>query len=686
MALSQATRSLVLATPLGDDAIQLTAISGFEEMSRLFDFQLDMVSENCDIDPAQLVGKNVTFGVRKPDGDYRYFNGIVQSFSAGDQDKWDDREIRYYSAKVSPWLWMLTRTSDCRIFQEKNTIEIIEQIFGDLGFSDYEIKSGNGMTREYCVQYRETDFNFVSRLLEEEGMFYFFKHENGKHTMVIADKASAYEDCEESEVDYPEDYSTKAIDDHLTAWEHRYDFHTGKWARTDYDFKKPSTNLMTESQTKSKFPDTKSFECYDYPGLYLEVGEGRPQTDCRMEEEEADHDAVHATSKCKTFTVGGKFKVGQHRCDSEKGKKFVITSIRHSASETMAYQTGAAEGTDYTNSFTCIPDSTTFRPARMTPKPFVQGIQTAVVVGPSGEEIYTDEYGRIKVQFFWDREGQRDENSSCWMRVRQDVAGRNWGFMAIPRIGQEVIVDFLEGDADRPLVTGCVYNAEQMPAYDLPDEKTKTYVKTNSSKGGDGFNEIRFEDKAGEEQFFIHAQKDFDQRVREVLREYIGGSRNLIVAENQNEKVEGEKHLEVVGKQNEKIGGDFSLEVAGSEMKKVGGSASLDVGMDRDTKVGMKDAVEAGMEVHIKAGMKVIIEAGMQLSLKSAGGFIDIGPAGVTIQGTMVKINSGGAAGSGSGASPAGPRSTGSSRRSGRCRNRNEILRLTIRIRNGLAI
>ncbi|MBN1843975.1 MAG: type VI secretion system tip protein VgrG, partial [Deltaproteobacteria bacterium] len=289
--------------------------------------------------------------------------------------------------------------------------------------------------------------------------------------------------------------------------------------------------------------------------------------------------------------------------------------------------------------FVAIPSSVTFRPERNTPKPVVEGVQTAIVAGPSGEEIYTDEHGRVKVQFHWDRQGKYDEKSSCWIRVSQNWAGKNWGMFFLPRIGHEVIVDFMEGDPDRPIITGRVHNAEAVPPYELPTERTKSTIKSLSSPDGDGFNEIRFEDKKGEEDIFIHAEKNQDIRVKNDLREWIGNDSHLIVYNDKLEQVEVNKHLTVKGDHNEKVDGTISIEA----------------GRDMQEKVGQKHALDAGQEIHLKAGMKVIIEAGTQVSLKAGGNFVDIGPGGVTIQGTMVKINSGGSAGSGSGCSPESP-------------------------------
>jgi type VI secretion system secreted protein VgrG len=449
---------------------------------------------------------------------------------------------------------------------------------------------------------------------------------------------------------------------------------------------------MTNEQSVVKLDGTSNYEVFDYPGEYLVKGDGSAYTKARMEEDEVPHDVVHGGGTCRSFCIGGKFKIDNHRANSERGGNYVITSISHAASEPGAYETGTAVGGDYSNSFRCIPISVVFRPERITPKPVIQGAQPAVVVGPDGEEVWTDEYGRVQVQFFWDRQSQRKQDTSCWIRCMQTSAGKGWGSMFIPRIGQEVIVTYVDGDPDRPLITGLVYNADQMPAYELPNEKTKSYIKTNSTLGGDGYNEIRFEDKKDKEQIFIHAQRNMDTRVRSNCMERVIGSRHLITgseddgkkAGDQKEMVYQDKHLTVHRNQIEHIGGDMQLLVGGIEgdgnqdivikkdkkeliegdhhhlvkgqrSEQVDGDQSLTVGGNQQEKVGTKHALDAGQEIHLKAGMKVVLEAGVQLTIKAAGGFVDIGPSGVTIQGILVNINSGGAAGAGSGSSPASP-------------------------------
>jgi len=321
----------------------------------------------------------------------------------------------------------------------------------------------------------------------------------------------------------------------ITSWQHEQEFRPGVYSHDDYNFETPTTSLLSTINGQVNQGGNQSFEIYDYPGEYDKKDEGDTYARIRIEEEEAPHDISAGSSTCRTMACGFKFEVSELRRRDLNGS-YVITSLTHSAHEGGTFETGEDEAAQYTNFFKCIPAAAKFRPLRNTPKPLMQGCQTAFVTGPSGEEIYTDKYGRIKVQFHWDRLGKYNEKTSCWIRVAQDWAGKKWGAMFLPRIGQEVIVDFLEGDPDQPIITGRVYNAGSMPAYTLPDEKTKSYIKSNSSKGGGGFNELRFEDKAGSEQIFIHAEKDKDIRVKKVLKEWIGEDRHLIIKHDQLER------------------------------------------------------------------------------------------------------------------------------------------------------
>jgi type VI secretion system secreted protein VgrG len=631
---TQAHRLLSATTPLGKDVLLLKGFHGREQLSRLFRYTLDFWSERDDIAAKEIVGKGVGWCVNPADDEPRYFHGFVSRFVAGPMHV---QGLRTYQAEVVPWLWFLTRSTDCRIFQNKDVKAIIEAVFRKFGFATWAFKLRDSYAkREYCVQYRESAFQFVSRLLEDEGIFYYFRHEEGKHTLVLADQTSAYTPCREKEVAY---HAGRLRAGHVNAWEHRYEFRSGKSTTTDYNFETPSTSLLASTDTLSKLPGVEKFERFDYPGPHARKDDGTARSKVRMGEEEAPGDVVEGAGTCCTFTPGGTFKLSRHECSSEVGIGYVLTAVEHRTRD-VSY-TNSNEMSEYDNTFTCIPDKSLFRPARVTPRPVMQGPQTAVVVGPSGEDIYLDKYGRVKVQFFWDREGKKDENSSCWIRVAESGAGKNWGIIFNPRVGQEVVVDFLEGDPDRPLVTARVYNADQMPPYELPKDQTRSTIKSRSVGGSaDNFNELRFEDKKGSEQVFLHAEKDMDLRIKNDAREFVGNDRHLVVKGNRVESVEKELHLDVKGVARAKVGKDLSLNVVGKRQDKVGGNYALD----------------AGPEIHLKAGTSLVLEAGEEITLKAGSNFIHIGPEGVAITGKMVMINSGGNAGSGSGSDPQAPK------------------------------
>jgi type VI secretion system secreted protein VgrG len=429
-------------------------------------------------------------------------------------------------------------------------------------------------------------------------------------------------------------------DDVVLSWRLEQEMRTGACALSDYNFETPSTRLEVNAASNINQGGNSRFEIFDYPGDYGKRDAGDGFAKIRMEEEEAAHTVITGESDVRAFVSGYKFTLkGYERRD--QNAPYILTAVSH-AGEEGGFYSGAGSETEatYSNTFTAMPATVKFRPPRLTPKRLVYGTQTAVVVGPSGEEIYTDKYGRVKVQFHWDRRGTMDEKSSCWVRVSQPWAGKGWGAVWLPRIGQEVIVDFLEGDPDRPIITGRVYNAQQMPPYALPDEMTKSTFKSYSSKGGGGFNELRFEDKKGSEEVFLHAEKDLELRVKNDL----------------HETVVNERHLTVQSNMLEQIDGDHSFAVKGDQNQKVDGTVSLKAGQDLQMKVGNNCALDSGTEIHLKAGMTLVIESGTTLTLKVGGNFVNIDSSGVTIQGTLVNINSGGAAGSGAGANPNPPK------------------------------
>jgi len=661
MAPKQENRLLSILTPLGEDFLLLSHLSATEEISSLFSFEVELLHEETEvgykttsIDMNSILGQAVNIRIQQRDGTLRYLSGIVNQFSQGHRDT----RFSYYYATIVPHVWLLTQISQSRIFQNKSVPDILRDVFQSFGVS-YELQN-KYKPRNYCVQYRETDFNFASRLMEEEGIYYYFEHWHGKHTMIVADTPLSHRDCP-SKSDIPYFLKVAEEEDFISSirkWRSGYKLQSGKVSFWDYHFQVPANHLDVTHPSLFTVGDNKKLEIYDFPGGYARKYDGvtrdgtedRPnklqpvfddmtrQAEIVMESIDAQYRVVSGDSDCSSMTPGYRFTLTDHPNTDQNGQ-YVITSMTHEAEQNPTYVSSEEIEEPYTNSFTCIAygkGAPSFRPVRRAPKPVVQGSQTAIVVGLAGEEIYTDKYGRVKVQLHWDRQGQSNSDSSCWIRVAQAWAGHKWGMMFIPRIGMEVIVHFLEGDPDQPIITGCVYNPSTMPPYTLPDEKTKSTIKTDSTKGGNGFNEIRFEDKKGAEQIFVHGEKNIDVRVKKDSLEFLGNDRHLIIKNNQYEKVHKDKHRQIGGDENVKIDGSFSLKV----------------GADVDEKVGAKYALDAGTEIHLKSGTNLTIETGTSLTLKVGGNFININSGGIFIKGTMVFINSGGAAGAGSGASP----------------------------------
>jgi type VI secretion system secreted protein VgrG len=630
---SQANRLFSLTTPLGADAFLATAFQGREELSRPFSFTLDLVSENTSVAAGDLVGQAVGWSIRDPGtGNPRYFHGYVRKLMTGPKMS---RVLRSYRIEVVPWLWFLTRSTNCQIFQNKTMPDIITAVFDQFGFSAYEKKlNGTYPTREYCVQYRETAFDFVSRLMEEYGIFYKFAFSEGAHTLVLADSTSSYAACAQGTVEYrPESGAAGAI----YRWDRSFEFGSGKATHTDYNFTTPSSSLLESSPTTVNLSGISSFELFDYPGRYATGSDGDALAQVRIEEVEARYDTAAGESRCASLVPGGTFTLSVHPADNGA---YVLYAVEHQGTENWV--AGTSSGTaDYRNSFTCAPAATLFRPARTTRRPLVHGPQPAVVVGPSGEEIYTDQYGRIKVQFFWDRVGQMNENSSCWMRVAELWAGQKWGMIFTPRIGQEVIVEFLEGDPDQPLVTGRVYNANQMPPYALPDNMTQSGLRTRSTKGGgaDDFNELTFEDKKGNEQIYFHAQKDFVRLVENDDTLTVQHDQSITVTNNRTlevskgyEKItidqgdrtrtvsQGNDSLTVTqGKRTIEVNSDHSLTV-----KQGNRSVTVQQGNDSLT------VSQGNMTIEVSSG-SATLEAAQSITLKVGGNSIVINTSGITL-------------------------------------------------------
>ena len=622
MEMTQRHRHIGVGTPLGEDVLLLRSCTVSEGLSQLFHMSLETLSERRDVDFDDIVGENITVRVELPEGGTRYFNGYVSRFvqAAG------TRRLARYQAEVVPWLWFLTRTADCRIFQEKNVPDIVKEVLRDFGYSDISDRT-TGTYREwdYCVQYRETAYQFISRLLEQEGIYYFFEHEDGKHTLVLADDMSAHESYPGyAELRYRAARSALRHGEFLFDWTSEKQVRTGAYALNDYDFTDPGKTLRAMRQIAREHGGSE-FEVFDHPGEYTEFDDGERYARLRIEEAQADHELHRGATNARGIAPGCTIAL-RDLPREDRNREYLVTHAVHTF-ETDAYDTETEEaprsGATYATTFTAIPTSEAFRPPRVTPKPVVYGCQTATVTGPSGDEIHTDEHGRVKVQFHWDRRGQGDENSSCWIRVAQHWAGKQWGAVFNPRIGQEVVVDFLEGDPDHPIVVGRVYNGANMPPY--VDEPTKSTIKSNTSKGGGGFNELRFEDEKGKEQVFLHAQRSKDERVRGDSREFVGGSRHLIVKHDQHERIEGEKFTYVLGDLAQKVDGVFFVHSRQDMTIRSNGGFAVQA----DAMVGM-------------LGPEIILEAENCLQFRCGGSAITLLPSAIYITGgPMVNINSG---------------------------------------------
>jgi len=589
--ISQDNRLLSIESPLGKDELLLVSCSGTESISDTYHYQLDLLSNNLDIKPQDLVGKSVSITINTPEK--RYIHGYISRLALGDISK-ELGGLRSYSAVIKPWLWFLTKRTDCRIFQNKSVPDIIKSVIGDTGFSDYKMQvTENYPVREYCVQYNETDFDFISRLLQEEGISYYFTHSKSNHILVFTDANTGYKSCKENNVKYSRG---SLLESHINEWLRTYQFESGKVSTTDYDFKNPAKSLKTSSPSLVKLPKISNYEVYNYPGRFTEPSNGKRLTKNTMEMYEQAYNTIKGSGSCGGFCAGFTFNLTEHEAESEKGS-YLIHELNIKASDT-SYISGGEGDSSYSNTFVCVPESVKVRPLYRLDKSRMTGPQTAIVVGPKGEEIYLDKFNRIKVQFHWDRIGKRDENSSCWIRVAESFSGKKWGSHFIPRIGQEVVIDFIDGDPDKPIVSGAVYNGENSPPY---KSKTQSGIKTHSTLGGgvNNFNELRFDDKKGEEDIYLQAEKDFHRLVKNDEKGEIQANQNLLVKDNRTITVTDGNQITTVSK----------------------GKQALTVKQSSTTKA-----------------QKIVLQADQSIELKVGGSSIKMTPAGIVIKSTKVDV------------------------------------------------
>lgn len=671
----------------GDHEVVLVAAKIEEKFNRPARTRIEFAATDHKLDLQDFVGKPISLFVKVPEGSERTKKSTVERKFSGTcisaEYLGSYEGAAHYSAEIRPKHWFLGMTRDCRVFQELSAKEIVEQVLREHGIDFTTRLNDTYLTRVICIQYRETDLDFIHRLMEEEGIHYYLDHEGGEETLILADNNGPH-----SPAPREDKIAFRAFSDQYRRnVEHLYDFDPGESATTgkvtlnDYDFEKPRADLKGASMSSKGAHPYKDYEHYDYQGHYTQVGDGEKYARVRVEANAIKHKVTTGTGLVSNLEPGRTFKVKDHpRVGAKEG--FVVSestqylrlnrdSLERIGVDKVADQTllFAEEDDDaYMVRFKALPEKELFRPEAVTPWPAIAGVQTALVTGPGGEEIHTDEYGRIRIQFHWDREGEKNEKSTCWVRCMMPWVGKQWGMIAIPRVGQEVVVQFEDGNPDRPLVVGMVYNKDNMPPYDLPDNKTQSGVKTMSSKEGNAktFNELRFEDKKGAEEVYFHAEKDFNQVVEnnatiEVGQENgkkgkddkgdmtldvwhdqqvtIGNDQTTKVGFGDGGKNKGDRSVEVYNDHTEKVGHDQKVDIGYGA--KEPGSQTLKVNKDRTTTIGMNDkmTVEKGnYDVKVSMG-KITMEAMQSIELKVGGNSIKIDQSGITLKGLMIKVN-----------------------------------------------
>lgn len=644
---------LSIITPLGSDDLLLDALEGSEGLSELFRFTLSMRSGNTSLDASQIVGKAVTVTIAIDEGPKRYINGIVTRFVHSGQDV----DFAVYQAEVVPKLWVLSLARDRRTYQSKSVKEIVTLVLDECSITYEDNTTGSYAALDYVVQYDETHLDFICRLMEQVGIFYFFKFSSGSHTLVLADASSAHLACPgASSVRYFPTPGLLHPIDTIHRFEHEHRLVLKGVTVSDYDYLQPSTSLQGTHTA-----DAGSGNSFEFSAGHGKAADATPLAKIRVQAAQASAEVLRGDGFVYMFTPGYKFTLKNHFVLALNASH-VLRRVHHTAHDDL-----------YTNSFEAFPADVVFRPPRVTPLPRALGSETAMVVGSSGEEIWTDKHGRIKVQFPWDRKGQKNETSSLWIRVSQSVAGKGFGTLFLPRVGQEVVVTYLDGDPSRPLITGCVYNGENTTPVTLPAGQTQSTIKTLSSKSGTAGNEIRFEDKMNAEELYVHAQKDMKVEIEnDFSTTLIKGSEKRTINEGdlstdiqkgkEEHKVKGARLVDVAGNETHKDAADFSHEVGGNYELTIKGSLTITVtggitikssdsvlmqsSAATTIKAGSTLTNQAGSDMTNKAGMNLTNQASMQMNNKAtmitskADGLQTVEAGGIlTLKGAMVKIN-----------------------------------------------
>jgi len=661
----QDNRSVKVTSPPGSGEMVFAHMSHVEQISQPFHCEVGLLSESGDLDPDKILGKPLVVSLATTGATpVRHFHGVVTEF---EQTGYDDR-FHQYRAVMRPWFWLLTRMADCRVFQNKTVPEIFKEVCEQLEFKDVDLRLGTYQPLEYCVQYRETDFNFLSRLLEHEGIFYFFEHSADKHVMVLSDDVSHCKSISgyDSVPFYPASGqgATPRERDHIQTWSFQKSFLPATFSSRDYNYEKP-TPIPEGTSSISRPYENSAYQIYDFPaGADVIISRDVERlAKIRVQELQAPQMVARGSGDAAGLATGHLFKLTGHPRDS-LDIQYLITSTAIDLSAAAYHAGSGGSETQFSIAVTAVDAREAYRPARVTPKPMIHGTQSAVVVGPKGDEIYTDPLGRIKLQFHWDRHGKQDEKSSCFVRVGQIWAGKGWGAHYIPRIGQEVIVAFMEGDPDRPIVIGSVYNGNAPWPYGLPDNKTRSGIKSHTSRGGTGSNELRFEDKTGSEEVYLRAEKDHTiavgndenhsvghDRSKSVKNnetttigkdrtESVSGNESVTIEKDRTETVKGNETIDISKDLAQTIGGARTLSIAKDDAITVNGGRTDEVDKDEQVSIGQKRSQNIGTNDTLSVGQKLSINAGQSVEIVTGSASITMQQDGtITVKGNNITLS-----------------------------------------------
>ncbi|RIX85333.1 type VI secretion system Vgr family protein [Acidovorax cavernicola] len=610
-------RTVQVHTVLSTEQLKFRAMRGHEGLSQLFEFEVDMVSTSFNLDLKRLLGTSLTLAI-SDEGAPRYLNGTVVRFELVGRANETGRHY-IYRALVQPWLWYLTRTSDCRIFQNQSVPEVLDAVLGKYSFQFEKRLGASYRPWEYCVQYQESDFAFVSRLMEHEGIAYHFEHSNGSHLLVLADDAGSYRKLPgHARIPYrPRDRVVNALEPCIDRWRVAEQITSGRVMLDDFDFRKSRASLQSVQQDP-KGHDHATYEVYEWLGGYSEHQQGDAYAKIRLQELQCAHELASGHTNVVGMAPGHLFEM-THCPREADNREYLVTETRYDLRE-PEYATGGSSESVCEFDFTVLPSGVPYRPARTTPRPRTNGPQTATVVGP--EEIWTDRFGRVKLQFRWDRYGQSDENSSCWVRVSSNWAGANYGTMHMPRVGQEVIVDFIGGEPDRPIITGRVYNSDQMPPWELPANATASGILTRSSTGGaaNQANMLRFEDRTGAEQILLHAERNLDVEVEADETHTTDGTRTTLIKGHESATYQDGETRDITAGAKESITGGDTRDVTGGFDETVSGGVTQRIsgGKTRTLSGGLDDTITGGVKLAITGGFNGTIN-GQEIRFVSAG-------------------------------------------------------------------